>query len=147
MLFLKKEVEIHQRFAFTICLTLGLGYFGYALVPAQGPMYTQTFQTPLDLYYLQEIKQALMDHTRIERDCFPSLHTAITCVCAFSAWRYLRPLFWLFLPMTLTIPIACIYLRYHYVSDVIGGFMLAAFTIGCGSRANLKRSGQKIFKI
>ena len=44
----------------------------------------------------------------------------------FGAWRHARPMFWVMAPIALSIPFACVYLRYHYVVDVIAGAALAA---------------------
>jgi membrane-associated phospholipid phosphatase len=133
-LFLKKSEKIHHEMIFAMTLTLALGYLGYGLVPAVGPVFSETFSVPLDLYYLKDIKAAWMDHTRIERDCFPSLHTAITLVSLFLCWKNLRAGFWIFLPIALSIPFACIYLRYHYVSDVLAGIGLAGFSCWAARR-------------
>ena len=40
-------------------------------------------------------------------------------------WRHARGLFWAMAPIALSIPFACVYLRYHYVVDVLAGIALA----------------------
>jgi membrane-associated phospholipid phosphatase len=40
--------------------------------------------------------------------------------------RHARKLFWTLSPIVLSIPIACVYLRYHYVIDVLAGIALVA---------------------
>lgn len=60
------------------------------------------------------------------RNCFPSLHVGWAAVVLIFAWRYLRKLFYvLAAPLTLLI-LATSYLRYHYVTDIVAGFLLAA---------------------
>ena len=129
LLFLKNQSKALGEFVFMICLCLSIGYSLYAIFPVQGPVFAQKFSVNLDLFYMEDVKNALMDKTRIERDCFPSLHTAISMVCLYSAWNSLRPLFWVMLPVILSIPFACVYLRYHYVTDVIAGIILAIMVI------------------
>jgi membrane-associated phospholipid phosphatase len=109
--------------------TLALGYVGYSLVPAVGPLYTTTFHVPIELRYMSELKNAVHDSRRIARDCFPSLHTAVTLILLEAARRWLRTAFWIMLPVAALIPPACVYLRYHYVSDVIAGGLLAAAAV------------------
>ncbi|MGZ3688011.1 MAG: phosphatase PAP2 family protein, partial [Bdellovibrionota bacterium] len=134
MLFVKKDLQPFAKLIFATTLALALGYLGYTLVPAVGPMFARTFSTPVDLHYLKELKESLIDRTRIERDCFPSLHTAITLIAASFAWRNLKPLFWILAPFAVTVPLACVYLRYHYVVDVLAGIALAAFAIVTSER-------------
>jgi membrane-associated phospholipid phosphatase len=70
------------------------------------------------------------------RDCFPSLHTAITVIVTTFAYKYRRWMFWFFLPVNIGIIMATIYLRYHYVIDVFAGLALAAFCVWAGPRLN-----------
>ena len=81
----------------------------------------------LDAYLGKRLKEQLMDRTRVPRDCFPSLHTGASLVLLWGAYRSSPRLFWLLCPIVLSIPLACVYLRYHYaVDDIIAGAVLAA---------------------
>jgi membrane-associated phospholipid phosphatase len=122
--YMNRDRARFRELALATTLALAVGYIGYTLVPALGPVFTGTFTTKLDLYYFREVKEQLMDRTRIPRDCFPSLHTCMTCVLLWGAWRHARVVFWVLLPSSAFIPFACVYLRYHYVSDVLAGFVL-----------------------
>ena len=140
VLFIRNDRKPFRHFSFVICLGLSLGYIGYSLVPVRGPLSIHTFTTSLQLHYLDQVKTVLMDKTRINRDCFPSLHTAISLLLLWECWRYARVLFWTFLPFVITIPFACVYLRYHYVTDVIAGVFLSIFVILFTNFIEKKRS-------
>jgi membrane-associated phospholipid phosphatase len=107
-----------------LCLGMALTYVGYSLVPVAGPVMTMHFQVSLDLYYIKEVKEMLMDRSRIRYDCFPSFHTAGSLIMVWLCWRHARRVFWLTVPMAASTPLACVYLRYHYVTDVIAGVVL-----------------------
>jgi membrane-associated phospholipid phosphatase len=111
--------------SFAVCLGLALSYVSYTLVPARGPVLSQQFEVPLDLYFVGSIKEALMDASRITFDCFPSMHTALSLVFLAAIYRHARRLFWVLLPVVGVIPFACVYLRYHYVIDVLAGAVFA----------------------
>lgn len=111
-----------------------VSYVSYLLVPVKGPMLYRTFDVPLDLYLIAPIKEAMMDATRITWDCFPSMHTCCSVLLAWIAWRHARRLFWVMAPMAASIPLACVWLRYHYVVDVLAGLAFAAVTIGVTTR-------------
>jgi membrane-associated phospholipid phosphatase len=122
--FLEEKREALEELLFMSTAALAIGYIFYTLVPAVGPLYTQAFNVNLDLNLMKEIKFNLMDKPRIDRDCFPSLHTTISLLTLFSAYKNKRNIFWVLLPLIITIPFACVYLRYHYVVDVLAGIIL-----------------------
>ena len=91
----------------------------------KGPLLSRSFAVSLDLYLIADVKEAMMDKTRIGFDCFPSMHTGATLLLSGYSYKFLRPIFWAALPMVVSIPFACVYLRYHYVVDVLAGVLLA----------------------
>lgn len=105
-----------------------LGLIGYLLVPAIGPMYTLKDQytvpltVPLDIVNRQ---MEFMDFARIRRDVFPSLHVGISFLVWLYAFRNSRRLFWILSPLVLSLFVSTIYLRYHYLVDVVAGLILA----------------------
>jgi membrane-associated phospholipid phosphatase len=108
-------------------LSLGFAvtFISYTLIPVKGPVLSRAFDVPLDFYIIEDLKIAMMDQTRITWDCFPSFHTAGSVLMSWACWRHSRRVFWATLPMVITIPFACVYLRYHYVTDVLAGLALA----------------------
>src|SRR5574341_1176736 len=59
-----------------------------------------------------------------QRDCFPSLHNAITLLVLIFGFKYHRKFFWGFLPFGLGLFLGTIYLRYHYGVDLLSGWIL-----------------------
>jgi membrane-associated phospholipid phosphatase len=124
LVFAREELFPFRELSFALTLTLATGYILYTVVPAVGPLFLDHFDVPLDGYYGDWIKRDLLDKARIPRDCFPSLHTAVSLVLGWGAFRHVRALFWVVLPVVASIPFACVYLRYHYVIDVLAGVVL-----------------------
>jgi len=67
---------------------------------------------------------------RIKTDCFPSLHTGLCLLCLLYAIRY-RDVFknkklalWFWIVGVISLIISTVYLRYHWVIDVIAGIIL-----------------------
>lgn len=120
--------------AFRVGVALLIAYVGYCLVPVKGPLFTRAFDVPLDLYLVGPIKEAMMDATRISYDCFPSMHTCCTLLLGACAWRWSRKLFWVLSPIIVSMPFACVYLRYHYVIDVLVGAALVPLIIWASNR-------------
>lgn len=120
--------------SFTVGISLLLAYVSYALLPVKGPVLSREFSVSLEIYAVAAVKEAMMDATRVTYDCFPSMHTCTTLLLSRLAWRHVRGLFWLTLPVVVSIPFACVYLRYHYVVDVLAGVALAAAMIAADVR-------------
>lgn len=124
----------------SVALGFYLGYIGYLLVPTVGPRYfmAEQFTTSIKGTSMlsDKVYQMLVALESTRRDCFPSLHTAVTVIVTTYAYKYRRWLFWLMLPVCTGIVTATIYLRYHYVIDIIAGLVHAAFCVWAGPRVN-----------
>jgi membrane-associated phospholipid phosphatase len=104
------------------------GLLGYVLVPAIGPVYTLRDQYTVPLTQSLEVftrQMEFMDFARIQRDVFPSMHTAVSFIVWLYAYRNSRWLFLLLSPFILSLWVSTVYLRYHYLIDVIAGLILA----------------------
>ena len=120
-------------------LTAVLGFVGYLLVPAVGPYVFQADLFPTRLPgggYSPVFLQAVDDFRGIGRDCFPSLHAAHMTVALVFAHRFRRALFVAMLPVGLGLYVSTIYLRMHYVTDVVAGIALGAVAIFAAPRLN-----------
>jgi membrane-associated phospholipid phosphatase len=104
------------------------GILGYMLVPAIGPLYTLRDQYAVPLYQSVSVfnrQVEFMDFARIRRDVFPSMHVGISFVVWLYAYRNSRRLFWILSPLILSLWISSVYLRYHYLVDILAGLILA----------------------
>lgn len=120
-----------ERFREMMCGVLtvtAFGLMGYLLVPGIGPMYAlrDQFTVPLSQVLGVFNQQAeIIDYARVQRDVFPSLHVGISFVVWLYAYRNSRRLFWILSPFILSLWFSTVYLRYHYLVDVLAGFILA----------------------
>jgi len=71
---------------------------------------------------------------RVHGAAFPSAHVAGGTVAVLAAWRYRRWFFWVCLPFFLCMCVATVYGRYHYVADVLAGFLMGAAGFWAGTR-------------
>ncbi|AFM40117.1 PAP2 superfamily protein [Desulfosporosinus acidiphilus SJ4] len=66
-------------------------------------------------------------------NCFPSMHTSISFAMLLLAWREKDKLFrWVWTIFCLSIIYSTLYLEIHWVTDVIGGLLLALVTVKLG---------------
>jgi membrane-associated phospholipid phosphatase len=66
---------------------------------------------------------------------FPSLHAAVAILVPYHL-RWCRPLFWPVLVLNVLMFISAIPSGNHYLADVLGGIVVAAFGIACGGRVH-----------
>jgi membrane-associated phospholipid phosphatase len=131
-----------ERATFLVMLCLFASYVGYFVVPATGPnlnvcgLYPPHFADPMPgVWVAEKIRAALLDAEAIKHDCWPSGHTALTVTCLLVARREgSRLAFWSLLVPTVLLVFATMYLRYHYVVDVLFGLLLACTTMKVGPR-------------
>ena len=84
-----------------------------------------------------------------QRDVFPSGHTEMTLIVLYFAHKYkLKSRYILYVAGTLLI-FATVYLRYHYVVDVLAGALFTLFTVWTAPKIarwweNLKHNRQSV---
>lgn len=127
-----------------------LGYALYVVFPAAPPRLHLAHQFhvtlkgyPNLLFSFSEKALALLPAD--SRAAFPSLHAAVTLLALVYAWRYARLGFWLLLPFVLGLWISTVYLRHHYVVDLVAGWLLAPLALWLAPRLDhwwQRRGGQ-----
>ena len=136
-LYVRGDYQPFRNTMISLVLTFYLGYIGYVLFPAVGPKHAlaELFTVRLDGNTIANKLEFLVNveiSAKTRRDAFPSLHNAVTLMTLMFAARYLRWFFWAMLPFALSLFAATIYLRYHYVVDLLAGFALAIFVFWLG---------------
>jgi membrane-associated phospholipid phosphatase len=130
-LYLRGRKEEFNQVIFILTFGYYLSFIGYILFPAIGPRFTQAhlYSVPLEGSFFSDFVRDLLnsiEHNK--RDCMPSGHTQIALMVVFLARRYEKTIFYLFLPVVCGLILSTVYLRYHYVIDLMAGSALA---IGC----------------
>jgi len=126
--YLRRPRHRYREMMVGVLVITFIGLIGYLLVPAVGPMFTLRDQYTVPLRagsWLFNRQIEFMDYARIQRDVFPSLHVGISFVVWLYAYRNSRRLFWILSPFILSLFVSTIYLRYHYLIDVVAGLVLA----------------------
>lgn len=139
LLFFSKKQEAFLN-ARNYLLAIVLGWYGafifYLALPAAGPdiaypeHYTVPLQglTPLTNTYLENLGKYLRES--FVRNTFPSMHFGIILITNYFAYLYRRKYFWFCtLPLGTLLAIATVYLRQHYLIDLVGSLPVAAISI------------------
>jgi len=128
ILWVRRPRQEFRYGTFLIAATFLISYLGYVLVPARGPRFIDyaSLHPPLQgLWTFQYFQNALDALEGAQYDCFPSGHVAVVLVGCYVARRISSPVFYVFSAFAALITFSTVYLRYHYVIDVIAGMVLA----------------------
>lgn len=143
LLHLAERRDLFREVVIAILAAFFLGFVGYIFVPAESPRLVYDYggvelHGAFGLYAVLEKTWDTLSMTTY--DAFPSLHTAISTLSLLYAWllgpvvwpRRPRTLGWIFLPFVVSLWISTLYLRQHYVIDVVAGLVMAtAVVAGC----------------
>jgi membrane-associated phospholipid phosphatase len=126
-LYLRRQEKAFRRVMMGYLTIILLGITSYLLVPAVGPekYFAEQYTRDLHGHALTHSVDYIINIGRVGHDCFPSLHVGIPLLLSLYLRNYRRKLF---IPALVYVALMCcatIYLRYHYVIDVIAAFAYA----------------------
>jgi len=134
LLLFKREYRDFNSYAAAVALVQCATYLGYFLVPAMSPYRVAAlpeyaglfhFTQPIQGWLIQPWLGPAIHHAEsVTLDCFPSGHTAGAVTVLLAMWRWRRKVFWAILPIQTMLILATVYLRYHYVTDVLAGLVM-----------------------
>ncbi len=142
----RKELEI-ERYRMLMVYGSSFSFVGNMLVPAIGPRITlhefANLGAELPGLWLTTPMRAMLNTAEgisatmtssvaaltVFRDAFPSGHTMLTLFTLWTAFHVRARVRWFLLPLGTGLIISTVLLRYHYVTDVLAGFVFAAFVI------------------
>jgi hypothetical protein len=128
-----KSTDLIARFALGITIVFCVGHMTYMLVPGYGPYsyLTNEFHHELTGGFFWGLVQEAVAAGGAQKDIFPSLHTAVPTFFALFSFRYRRELpilrfTWPIVAFCATqIICATMFLRWHYLIDILAGLSLA----------------------
>ncbi len=125
------DLPVARRFFGGLIGLYSIGFVGYLLVPASGPYlaFAKLYSVPLAGGWLTQANASLVDIGGNKVDVFPSLHCAASAFVLAFDFRHSRGRFWLFLVPVVGLWLSTVYLRYHYLVDLVAGFALAVVAL------------------
>lgn len=134
MLLLPCDRKRFAHFALGVFIIFCVGHLGYMVVPGWGPYrYLEgRYEHALEGGLFWNLVKATVDAGGAQKDIFPSLHTAVPTFFAIYSWMHRRTLpfryTWPLMAFLATqIILATMFLRWHYLIDIVAGLALATF--------------------
>lgn len=144
-LYRRGEPPVFLYYAFLVLYGFYLSYIGYFFLPAVGPRFTlHDFNALNDELPGLLLTNLLRDFVNwgesipvgvsnpleyAQRDVFPSGHTMMMLVMMHVAVKYGMKVKWFILVAGTLLIIGTVYLRYHYVIDVVAGILFYVLCI------------------
>ncbi|MGE5432425.1 MAG: phosphatase PAP2 family protein [Syntrophomonadaceae bacterium] len=149
-LMMQKRLTALDFSVFSVVYGFILSYYGYFLLPAIGPRFTLHDFNNLNkelpglflTNFLREVVNTgesipagtLNPASIVQRDVFPSGHTEMTLIVMYLSYRLKVKSRYFLIPIGTLLIIATVYMRYHYVIDLLGGAVFMIFTMWSGKK-------------
>ena len=135
VIWLSARREVARDALLGIILCFYTGYVLYVIFPAAPPrLYMESlgmFKVDLRGGPIMDFQSALfrMMPEDASRAAFPSLHAGVSILSLVYAWRHARWYFPILLVVVTGLLLSTVYLRHHYVVDLIAGAMLVPWVL------------------
>ena len=139
LLYMRKMRPQFRITLLSIVLCLYLGYIGYVVFPASAPRLLippEQYGPPLRglVPFLDRTRVVVKAIPLTAHGAFPSLHCAVALLAMILAWRHLRWFFPIQFVLGTGLIVGTVYLRHHWVVDILAGFVLTFFSLWAGPR-------------
>ncbi len=143
-----RDTQMVHEFALGIVMTFCAGHLLYFAVPGLGPFSLPVFAHRLQGGYWWSLVSTTVQSAGARKDIFPSLHTAVPTFIALFSFRrrHSAPFRYTFVPVALftsQIILATMFLRWHYVIDVVAGLTLATASSIVAARVSRWESARR----
>lgn len=121
LIFYKKDMQLGNKVSFIIICAFLIYYLIFIIVPVGGPQFFfEKTDGPLPRGYLFGPLIHIIDkYGERPTAAFPSSHVGICMLLLWAAFRYYRKILPVLIPVSLLLILSTIYLRAHYIIDVI----------------------------
>jgi len=120
-----------EKAIFVIVGSFFLYYIMFIILPVVGPQfYFPDNQVP-DGYVFRPLLVAIQSMGEKPTGAFPSSHVGVSLILMIVMWKYCRRYFVYFVPVVVILIFSTVYIKAHYVIDVIAGAISAPIVYLC----------------
>jgi len=125
-----KDKEVINKAIFLFVCSFYLFYIAFAILPVSGPQFY--FPPPLsetpDGFFFSKLMHFLQAIGEKPTGAFPSSHVGISFTVVIFVAQHCRILLKYVLPLFIILILSTVYIKAHYLIDVLGGFAAVAVT-------------------
>jgi membrane-associated phospholipid phosphatase len=129
-----------EDYLFALVISYAFCFIGFVLFPVATPLFfmPEAYQVPLDGWLFTWMGEWIRENQHNPGGGLPSPHTAASTIMLLFMFKYNRSVFYVLLPIIVTLYISTAYARYHYITDAVLGIM-TAFIVYFMSRKYINR--------
>ncbi|MBC8384993.1 MAG: phosphatase PAP2 family protein [Candidatus Cloacimonetes bacterium] len=123
-----RDKKAFLEFTFKITFLFYTCYLIYDFLPVIGGRALEGAKVLTEIYrygIFTRIMAFIYNNTTHFGGAFPSSHVAVAVGITISAFKFVRWLGWIFIPLTFLLSISTVYCHYHYFVDTIAGIFWA----------------------
>lgn len=127
---------VGRKALFIILCSFFFYYIMFILLPVVGPQFYHgepQNQVP-DGYLFRTMLKFVQSHGEKPTGAFPSSHVGISLIFLILIYKNARRFFIYFLPVVIILIFSTVYIKAHYVIDVIGGILSVPIVYGLSSK-------------
>lgn len=121
-IYFKNRAESYES-VFIVIFSFYLYYIIFALIPVAGPQYFYGHSDIEPPYLFGKIMHYILLNAEEPTGAFPSSHVGIALILSYVAFNHQKLIFYISLPFVIGICFATVYLKAHYLVDVIGAII------------------------
>ncbi len=121
-IYFKNRAESYESIFIVIC-SFYLYYILFALIPVAGPQFFFEYTEAEPTYFFGKIMHYILINAEEPTGAFPSSHVGVSLILSYVAFKHQKMVFYISLPFVIGICFATVYLKAHYLVDVIGAFI------------------------
>lgn len=125
--FFFRDYKNLYKATFIILLSFFIYYIVFIVVPVEGPQFYYSVadaQVP-EGYFFSFLMRSIQGMGEMPTGAFPSSHVGMTLIYLFILFKYKRNAFWITLPVACLLFASTVYIKAHYLVDVVAGFIFA----------------------
>lgn len=131
VLFIQYREREAAQVVWAQALAFFISYIGFIVYPVQGPRFefAGVYEQPLAGYVFVPLVDKIIKTAAIHGGCMPSSHVAAALVSLFYLCKIKPRIGIIGIPLVATLCLATVYGRFHYLSDVVVGVLVAIIAL------------------
>ena len=131
-----KDFDLFYRITFIILSAFYTYYLLFIILPVAGPQYflpSPQNEVP-KAYLFSSMLKLVQELGERPTGAFPSSHIGVVTIVMWYSYKHIKKWFFILLPVTILLLLSTVYLKAHYLVDVIVGLLTVPLFIIAGNR-------------
>jgi len=121
----RKQFDLSLQTIFIVVNSLLIFYVIFIILPVAGPQFYFSNRADIPGGFIFGPLMRFIQHTgEAPTAAFPSSHVSLCLILLWVCFRYDQQLFWFLIPFSVLLIFSTVYIRAHYVIDVVAAFLV-----------------------